>query len=753
MNPENPDNVLKALRDGMTPPNLDNIPPAMKALKNWILWKYELRKNSNGRLKPTKIPYQINGAKAKSTGSETWSTLEEVKKAYEKRKAQSPATAYDGIGFVFSESSEIMGIDWDHVKDPKTGEWDPDVIEEIKSLNSYAEISPSGTGAHCICVGEIPGDRRRKGNIEMYEAGRYFTVTGEHIPGTPDEIRPAQREINRLYEKRLKTEKNETTPKNPTRNSRSLSDSEILEIAGRARNAGDFNALYNGDFSRYDSQSEGDAALCGMIAFYTQDSGQIDRIFSGSGLYRAKWDRADYKDRTIKGALKRVTATYNPDKTKRANREEPPQKGRKQPRQDNPVGMEKDPFSVDVDELDQPEEVIRAAEEEARRILAEGDPIRYILETIRKKHTGDERTQEGIAVSIAGQSCLNTSGLQISVNGESGSGKSHGLKSHLHLVPRAYKRETSLSAKAAYYMDLEPGIILFSDDKDPSEDMEEVIKRAATNYQEYTEHTTVKDLKTQTVTIPPRINWYLTSVESNVSDQLLNRQLTFSTDSGSGQKKSIFEMQKAEAMAGELFMLEVTPEVLTCRRIYSDIKKGLYKVKIPFADRIDIRDKSNSRIFPMFLDMIKGYSIFKNQQRERDEEGYILADLEDFDRAKKLFESQRESLVSKLSERERTIIQYIAQNPGGVNINDISTGVKQPYKTVYNTLVGRKDRATGGLLEKFKGLTMAEENTSVSDGDGGRTGRKDTVFRVANVDRLALYDTEFIKLLPETGEK
>jgi len=42
-------------------------------------------------------------------------------------------------------------------------------------------------------------------------------------------------------------------------------------------------------------------------------------------------------------------------------------------------------------------------------------------------------------------------------------------KTHLHLIPEE-RREISLSAKAAYYMDLTPGMILFSDDKDPDPD-------------------------------------------------------------------------------------------------------------------------------------------------------------------------------------------------------------------------------------------------------------------------------------------
>lgn len=409
---------------------------------------------------------------------------------------------------------------------------------------------------------------------------------------------------------------------------------------------------------------------------------------------------------------------------------------------------------TDHDEDTYTEQDILKAENEADKILRIGDPLEYILKTVAVMHTGDENTQEGIAVSIAGQSCLNTAGLQISVNGESGSGKSHGLKSHLHLVPKKYKRETSLSAKAAYYMDLKPGLILFSDDKDPDEASEEVIKRATTNYQEYTTHTTVKDQKTQTVTIPPRINWYLTSVESNISEQLLNRQITFSTDSGPDQKKDIFEMQKKEALAGELFMLEVTPEVLTCRRIYQRIKGELFKVKIPFADRIEIRDKSNSRLFPMFLDMIKGYVIFKYQQRSRDEDGRILAEIEDFHRAKRLFESQRESLVSKLNDRERKIIQYITQHPNS-SINDIAKGTEQSYQMIRNTLVGRKDRDHGGLLDKFKGLNMIDQTTSIEEEDERRIGRKERVgrkemlFKIENLDTWTLFDTEFIQLRPE----
>ena len=165
--------------------------------------------------------------------------------------------------------------------------------------------------------------------------------------------------------------------------------------------------------------------------------------------------------------------------------------------------------------------------------------------------------------------------MQISVNGTSGSGKSHGAKAHLHVISKKWKRVTGLSAKAAYYMNLAPSIIIFSDDKDPEPAFEEVIKQATTNFQEETYCTTVKDQKQISLVIPSRINWYLTSVESFVSDQLLNRQLTFDADSSPEQKKRIFDVQKHEAASGGTGQ-EINNEVLICRRMNMGKLKIIY---------------------------------------------------------------------------------------------------------------------------------------------------------------------------------
>ena len=80
-------------------------------------------------------------------------------------------------------------------------------------------------------------------------------------------------------------------------------------------------------------------AFCSLLAFYTQEETQIDSIFRRSGLYRAKWERDDYRHDTINKALQGVTETYNPEK-----------KGKKKSDEDKPKKILV-PFDVVADKI------------------------------------------------------------------------------------------------------------------------------------------------------------------------------------------------------------------------------------------------------------------------------------------------------------------------------------------------------------------------------------------------------------------
>jgi hypothetical protein len=93
-----------------------------------------------------------------------------------------------------------------------------------------------------------------------------------------------------------------------------LSDEEVEQLARGARNSAKFEALYSGDISGYISHSEADQAYVSLLAFYTQDEEQLDRLYRRSGLCRKKWlDRPDYRHRTITQALSNLRETYTPD--------------------------------------------------------------------------------------------------------------------------------------------------------------------------------------------------------------------------------------------------------------------------------------------------------------------------------------------------------------------------------------------------------------------------------------------------------
>lgn len=94
-----------------------------------------------------------------------------------------------------------------------------------------------------------------------------------------------------------------------------LCDTDVIAKAFTARNSAKFAALWSGDTSGYGGdQSRADEALCTMLAFWCGPAGydQVDRLFRQSGLYRDKWNREDYAERTIERAIETCREFYSP---------------------------------------------------------------------------------------------------------------------------------------------------------------------------------------------------------------------------------------------------------------------------------------------------------------------------------------------------------------------------------------------------------------------------------------------------------
>jgi len=189
----------------------------------------------------------------------------------------------------------------------------------------------------------------------------------------------------------------------------------------------------------------------------------------------------------------------------------------------------------------------------ANQRLNDGTALDFLIENYQRLHVGDIITGKTIFAAIGAQSCINTSGIQPKLSAASGKGKSHAVASCLHCVPSELLLETSLSGKALFHSDdILPGMLIFSDDTEPDETLQEVIKRSSTNFQKTTNHRiSIKDgseWTTMTKSIPPRIVWVLTSVNDNGSMEYLNRQLNLSVDETPDQDKRVADrlLEKAE---------------------------------------------------------------------------------------------------------------------------------------------------------------------------------------------------------------
>ena len=286
-------------------------PGELRTADQFVCWCEEDRDGD-----VTKVPYSVHGGRASSTNPKTWAPFDAA-------IAHAEEHGMSGVGFVFTEDDPFAGIDLDHCRDSKTGVVATWARKIVDALDSYTEVSPSGTGLHIFVKATLPGRNNRKGPIEMYESRRYFTLTGHHLEGTPAEIHERQDVLERLYLHIFKDEKSadEANGHRPRTGSLDVGDEELLALAMRAKNGEKFSRLWRGDTSDYaGDESRADLALSSLLAFWTEgDTVRMDLLFRQSGLYRDKWNRQDYRERTFNKVLEGRTEFYQPGEKVSAN--------------------------------------------------------------------------------------------------------------------------------------------------------------------------------------------------------------------------------------------------------------------------------------------------------------------------------------------------------------------------------------------------------------------------------------------------
>ena len=280
----------------------DNIPALLKQRPNWVAWGV--------RDSPPKAPFNpasLLGGRpfpAKAGVRETWGSYQQAAECVMRGMAQ-------GIGYEFDGS--VIGVDLDHVLE--RGVLMPQAQEIVGKLDSYTEVSPSGTGLHILVLApgaEITRHRKKGCFLEIYSEGRYFTVTGNAYGG----VKPIERresELQAVHDEFLLHEQAErityTSPPNP-----SGTQERFLRL-GLERDKV-FAALWSGQ-RHNGNESSDDIALMNKLAYWCNaDPDAMIRAFLSSPHHAQKDEphkkkclRADYLPSTAKNACDSVYST------------------------------------------------------------------------------------------------------------------------------------------------------------------------------------------------------------------------------------------------------------------------------------------------------------------------------------------------------------------------------------------------------------------------------------------------------------
>ena len=223
-------------------PNFERVPADLKQPKNWVLW-VPIWTGS----KWTKRPVRPSGFWANTTNAKHGSSFEDVKQAYEHAVARGYVEIRErgkpmqhlpigGVGFVFDGQPDeagfvYAGVDFDKViTDGKIASY---AEARIKRLGSYTERSVSGDGLHVILKARLLAAGVKRGGVELYTNGRFFTMTGRAPIGA--QILAAPEEFATLAEElRAQSTSSGTNKGNPAQGNRQqTTDSETSTWFGK----------------------------------------------------------------------------------------------------------------------------------------------------------------------------------------------------------------------------------------------------------------------------------------------------------------------------------------------------------------------------------------------------------------------------------------------------------------------------------------------------------------------------------------
>ena len=168
----------------LLPVTVAGIPASMLDTPRWAPWRavWNAKKKKYDKI-PHRADRPASGLSNKSI--KWWASFHTAMGAYQ----QNP-DRFAGVGYLMTGAHDLIAVDLDHcVQDGDIAPW---AAEVVAKLDSYTEISPSGTGLRVMVEGTLERDWvNHDVGIEVYGGGdaRFVTITGAKLPGSPSRVR------------------------------------------------------------------------------------------------------------------------------------------------------------------------------------------------------------------------------------------------------------------------------------------------------------------------------------------------------------------------------------------------------------------------------------------------------------------------------------------------------------------------------------------------------------------------------------
>jgi hypothetical protein len=182
----------------------ESVPSTIRIKRNWCVHRTDGER--------PKVPHAPGGYKLQWSIPANWINFSEAKKAYldGSKLSDGHKCKFDGIGYFISREKDakldVYAIDLDHCRNPDTLEIDQWAKDLLAKLDSYSEVSPSGTGVHVFVKGMLPENSKNtndqmkdKNRIEVFVNKHHITVTGDRLEEYPSTIEDRSQTIETIY--------------------------------------------------------------------------------------------------------------------------------------------------------------------------------------------------------------------------------------------------------------------------------------------------------------------------------------------------------------------------------------------------------------------------------------------------------------------------------------------------------------------------------------------------------------------------